>query len=156
MKVIPASCSCHSFESLHLVLSGPTGGSYFHLLTGSGYNIPVCIWLHETHPVSRPRCYVCPSVSMVINPSCACVEATGIISLDGLRNWTHVRPTEHLRWGPRRFSWVACSLADTTCSTGKQLVRKHWRNTPGACPTIRCLVNRLLSEKSSRTLALAF
>ncbi|XP_029380235.1 E3 ubiquitin-protein ligase RNF31 isoform X2 [Echeneis naucrates] len=56
---------------------------------GSDYNIPVCIWLHKTHPESRPRCYVCPSVSMVINPTCSCVDASGNISLDGLRNWTH-------------------------------------------------------------------
>ncbi|KAI3374714.1 hypothetical protein L3Q82_021028, partial [Scortum barcoo] len=56
---------------------------------GSEYNIPVCIWLHETHPVSRPRCYVCPSISMVINPSCPCVDASGNISLDGLNRWTH-------------------------------------------------------------------
>uniref|UniRef100_A0A3Q3KGM7 Uncharacterized protein n=1 Tax=Monopterus albus TaxID=43700 RepID=A0A3Q3KGM7_MONAL len=55
----------------------------------SEYNIPVCIWLHETHPVSRPRCYICPSVSMVINPSCPCVDASGNISLAGLTNWTH-------------------------------------------------------------------
>uniref|UniRef100_A0A3B4Y4N1 Si:dkey-181m9.8 n=1 Tax=Seriola lalandi dorsalis TaxID=1841481 RepID=A0A3B4Y4N1_SERLL len=55
----------------------------------SEYNIPVCIWLHETHPVSRPRCYVCPSVSMVINPYCPCVDPSGNISLDGLKNWTH-------------------------------------------------------------------
>lgn len=69
--------------------------------TGSEYNIPVCIWLHETHPVSRPRCYVCPSVSMMISPSCPCVDASGNISLDGLKNWTHVRHTEHaqLDWG---------------------------------------------------------
>ncbi|XP_018534596.1 E3 ubiquitin-protein ligase lubel isoform X3 [Lates calcarifer] len=56
---------------------------------GSEYNIPVCIWLHETHPVSRPCCYVCPSISMAINPSCPCVDTSGNISLDGLRNWTH-------------------------------------------------------------------
>ncbi|XP_008335691.1 E3 ubiquitin-protein ligase RNF31 isoform X3 [Cynoglossus semilaevis] len=56
---------------------------------GSSYNIPVCIWLHETHPASRPRCYVCPSVSMVINPSCPYVDKAGILSLNGLRNWTH-------------------------------------------------------------------
>ncbi|KAM4551360.1 E3 ubiquitin-protein ligase RNF31 [Odontesthes bonariensis] len=55
---------------------------------GSKYNIPVCIWLHETHPESRPRCYVCPTVSMAINPSCPCVDASGNVSLDGLRNWT--------------------------------------------------------------------
>ncbi|XP_040911155.1 uncharacterized protein si:dkey-181m9.8 isoform X2 [Toxotes jaculatrix] len=56
---------------------------------GTEYNIPVCIWLHETHPVFRPRCYVCPSISMVINPSCPCVDASGNISLDGLKNWMH-------------------------------------------------------------------
>lgn len=54
---------------------------------GSEYNIPVCIWLHETHPSSRPRCYVCPSVSMVINSTCPCVDAAGDIRLDALTNW---------------------------------------------------------------------
>ncbi|XP_055360008.1 E3 ubiquitin-protein ligase RNF31 isoform X3 [Betta splendens] len=56
---------------------------------GLEYNIPVCIWLHETHPVSRPRCCVCPSISMVINPSCPCVDSAGNISLSGLSNWTN-------------------------------------------------------------------
>ncbi|XP_028297196.1 E3 ubiquitin-protein ligase RNF31 isoform X2 [Gouania willdenowi] len=65
------------------------GGTVPVRYEGSVYNIPVCIWLHETHPVSRPRCYVCPSVSMMINPSCPCVDATGNISLDGLSNWTY-------------------------------------------------------------------
>ncbi|XP_076023798.1 E3 ubiquitin-protein ligase RNF31 isoform X2 [Genypterus blacodes] len=55
---------------------------------GSDYNIPVCIWLHQSHPVTRPRCYVCPSVSMVINPSCPCVDASGNIRLGGLSKWT--------------------------------------------------------------------
>lgn len=55
---------------------------------GSEYNFPVCIWLHETHPVSRPRCYVCPSASMVINPSCSYLDSSGNISLDALKNWT--------------------------------------------------------------------
>ncbi|KAM4556131.1 E3 ubiquitin-protein ligase RNF31 isoform 1-T1 [Fundulus diaphanus] len=58
------------------------------LYQGGQYNIPVCIWLHETHPVSRPRCFVCPSVTMLINPSCPCVDSSGTISLDGLKNWT--------------------------------------------------------------------
>ncbi|KAM6918349.1 ubiquitin-conjugating enzyme E2 variant 3-like [Xenentodon cancila] len=56
---------------------------------GSQYNIPVCIWLHETHPISRPRCYVIPSATMVINPSCPCVDIAGNIVLKELRNWTH-------------------------------------------------------------------
>uniref|UniRef100_A0A087XZQ6 Si:dkey-181m9.8 n=1 Tax=Poecilia formosa TaxID=48698 RepID=A0A087XZQ6_POEFO len=55
---------------------------------GSAYNIPVCVWLHQTHPLSRPRCVVCPSVAMVINPSCPHVDSSGTVSVDGLRNWT--------------------------------------------------------------------
>lgn len=62
------------------------------LSTGSEYNFPVCIWLHETHPVSRPRCYVCPSASMVINPSCSYLDSSGNISLGALKNWSQVRP----------------------------------------------------------------
>uniref|UniRef100_A0A3P9HMU6 Si:dkey-181m9.8 n=1 Tax=Oryzias latipes TaxID=8090 RepID=A0A3P9HMU6_ORYLA len=58
------------------------------LYEGSTYNIPVCVWLHVTHPESCPRCYVCPSASMVINPSCPCINASGNISLDGLTKWT--------------------------------------------------------------------
>ncbi|MED6255975.1 hypothetical protein ATANTOWER_017780, partial [Ataeniobius toweri] len=58
------------------------------LYQGSQYNVPVCIWLHETHPASRPRCFVCPSVSMVINLSCPYVDSSGTITLDGLKNWT--------------------------------------------------------------------
>lgn len=57
----------------------------------------MCIWLHETHPQSRPRCSVRPSVSMVINPACSCVDATGLVHLDGLRNWTHVRQSSGSR-----------------------------------------------------------
>ncbi|KAM9459397.1 uncharacterized protein ACWYII_011014 isoform 3-T3 [Salvelinus alpinus] len=54
---------------------------------GNTYNIPVCIWLHETHPQSQPRCYVCPSISMLINPRCPYVEASGQVLLDCLNNW---------------------------------------------------------------------
>ncbi|XP_068424336.1 E3 ubiquitin-protein ligase RNF31 [Clinocottus analis] len=68
-----------------LYLSGTVPVHY----EGSEYNYPVCIWLHETHPVSRPRCFICPSVSMVINPSCSCVDASGNVLLDGLTTWTH-------------------------------------------------------------------
>lgn len=33
---------------------------------------------------------------MVINPSCRCVDATGIIDVDVLRNWTRVSPPADL------------------------------------------------------------
>lgn len=34
---------------------------------------------------------------MVINPACSCVDATGLVHLDGLRNWTHVRQSSGTR-----------------------------------------------------------
>ncbi|XP_073347595.1 E3 ubiquitin-protein ligase RNF31 isoform X2 [Pagrus major] len=77
-------CFPHKEKKKLVYLAGTVPVHY----EGSEYNIPVCIWLHETHPVSRPRCYVCPSVSMVINPSCPCVDTSGNISLDELKNWT--------------------------------------------------------------------
>lgn len=51
------------------------------------YNIPVCIWLHVTHPKNPPRCLVCPSSSMVINSKCSSVDAQGHILLHCLSNW---------------------------------------------------------------------
>ncbi|KAJ8336699.1 hypothetical protein SKAU_G00379190 [Synaphobranchus kaupii] len=54
---------------------------------GNVYDIPVCIWLHETHPRSPPKCFVCPSVAMVINPKCRCVDAKGHVLLECHRNW---------------------------------------------------------------------
>ncbi|KAJ8011103.1 hypothetical protein DPEC_G00054710 [Dallia pectoralis] len=54
---------------------------------GKTYNIPVCIWLHETHPRTLPRCYVCPSGSLMINPRCPYVDATGLVTLDCLAKW---------------------------------------------------------------------
>ncbi|KAM4728712.1 E3 ubiquitin-protein ligase RNF31 isoform 2-T2 [Anableps anableps] len=76
--------SCSICRERFLFSTKPGSG----VSTGSQYNIPVCIWLHETHPLSRPRCLVLPSVSMAINPSCPHVDSAGTISLDGLQNWT--------------------------------------------------------------------
>ncbi|KAL0966901.1 hypothetical protein UPYG_G00302010 [Umbra pygmaea] len=56
-------------------------------LEGKIYNIPVCIWLHETHPKNQPRCYVCPSNSMKVNRRCPYVEPTGLVTLDCLNKW---------------------------------------------------------------------
>ncbi|KAM9530060.1 uncharacterized protein ACWYII_041972 isoform 1-T1 [Salvelinus alpinus] len=57
--------------------------SYTH---GSTYNIPVCVWLYQTHPQSR-----CPSVPMVINPRCPYVEASKQVLLDCLVTWKSKR-----------------------------------------------------------------
>lgn len=58
-----------------------------HLYKGGKYNIPVCIWIHETHPKNPPRCYVCPSASMIINTKSSNVDANGRVLLHCLSNW---------------------------------------------------------------------
>ncbi|XP_062843862.1 E3 ubiquitin-protein ligase RNF31 [Trichomycterus rosablanca] len=54
---------------------------------GTQYNIPVCIWLHETHPQNPPRCLVCPVASMVINSRSSSVNEQGHVLLHCLSNW---------------------------------------------------------------------
>ncbi|XP_060729774.1 uncharacterized protein si:dkey-181m9.8 isoform X1 [Tachysurus vachellii] len=59
------------------------------LYEGVQYNIPVCIWLHETHPQNPPRCLVCPLGSMVINSRSSSVNNQGHVHLHCLSNWKH-------------------------------------------------------------------
>ncbi|KAJ0059467.1 hypothetical protein NL108_018458, partial [Boleophthalmus pectinirostris] len=67
-----------------LFLAGTIPVSY----QGCEYNFPVCVWLHHTHPSVRPRCCLCPSVSMAINPHCRYVDAHGNILSSRLHTWT--------------------------------------------------------------------
>ncbi|XP_030630408.1 uncharacterized protein LOC115812065 [Chanos chanos] len=63
------------------------GGTIAVCYEGHTYNIPVCLWIHETHPHSPPRCYVRPSASMIINTKSSCVDASGQVLLHCLTNW---------------------------------------------------------------------
>ncbi|KAM9530062.1 uncharacterized protein ACWYII_041972 isoform 3-T3 [Salvelinus alpinus] len=64
----------------------------------STYNIPVCVWLYQTHPQSR-----CPSVPMVINPRCPYVEASKQVLLDCLVTWKSISDATY------------CSTFQSTC-----------------------------------------
>lgn len=55
---------------------------------GTTYNIPVCIWLLETHPYNAPMCYVKPTNDMQIKVS-QHVDQTGKIYLPYLHDWKH-------------------------------------------------------------------
>ncbi|XP_048858110.1 uncharacterized protein si:dkey-181m9.8 isoform X1 [Brienomyrus brachyistius] len=57
------------------------------LYEGAVYNIPVSVWLHETHPQNPPKCFVRPSGTMVINASSSSVDQAGLVSLPCLSNW---------------------------------------------------------------------
>lgn len=53
---------------------------------GNVYNIPVCIWLMDTHPVNAPMCFVKPTPDMQIKISMY-VDHNGKIYLPYLHDW---------------------------------------------------------------------
>lgn len=53
---------------------------------GSSYNIPICIWLMDTHPYNAPICYVKPTSDMKIKVSIY-VDHNGKIYLPYLHEW---------------------------------------------------------------------
>lgn len=53
---------------------------------GSIYNIPICIWLIDTHPKNAPICYVKPTPDMSIKVSMF-VDQNGKIYLPYLHDW---------------------------------------------------------------------
>ncbi|XP_066582470.1 tumor susceptibility gene 101 protein [Prorops nasuta] len=53
---------------------------------GTSYNIPICIWLMDTHPNNAPMCYVKPTSDMSIKVSIY-VDHNGKIYLPYLHDW---------------------------------------------------------------------
>lgn len=53
---------------------------------GNTYNIPVCIWILDSHPYNAPMCYVSPTPDMEIKPSQS-VDMSGRIYLPYLHEW---------------------------------------------------------------------
>uniref|UniRef100_A0A0M3IRU6 UEV domain-containing protein n=1 Tax=Ascaris lumbricoides TaxID=6252 RepID=A0A0M3IRU6_ASCLU len=55
---------------------------------GNAYNIPLTIFLLNTHPYYAPECFVCPTKNMILNQS-EIVDRNGRIRLPYLTNWRH-------------------------------------------------------------------
>jgi len=55
---------------------------------GQNYNIPVSLWLLDTHPFNAPICYVKPTPDMQIKVS-KYVDQSGKIYLPYLHDWSH-------------------------------------------------------------------
>lgn len=62
---------------------------YVILILGTYYNIPICIWLMDTHPNNAPMCYVKPTADMDIKVSMF-VDHNGKIYLPYLHDWLPV------------------------------------------------------------------
>lgn len=56
---------------------------------GTVYNIPICIWLMDTHPKNAPMCYVKPTSDMSIKVSIF-VDQNGKVYLPYLHDWLPV------------------------------------------------------------------
>ena len=61
----------------------------FFTIAGVAYNIPVCIWLQESHPKVAPLVFVKPTSSMAIKPSHH-VDTNGKVYLPFLHEWSYV------------------------------------------------------------------
>lgn len=67
-----------------LCLDGTIPVSY----KGGTYNIPVCLWLMDTHPYNPPMAYVKPTATMQIKPG-RHVDSNGRVYLPYLHEWKH-------------------------------------------------------------------
>ena len=67
-----------------LCLTGTIPVSY----KGSTYNIPVSLWIQDTHPYNPPMAYVKPTNTMQIKPG-RHVDANGRVYLPYLHEWKH-------------------------------------------------------------------
>lgn len=65
------------------------GGTIPVRYNGTVYNIPICIWLIDTHPKNAPICYVKPTPDMSIKVSMF-VDRNGKIYLPYLHEWVPV------------------------------------------------------------------
>jgi len=61
----------------------------FYCPAGNVYNIPICIWLMDSHPYNPPMVYVKPTATMQIKAG-RNVDMNGKIDLPYLREWKYV------------------------------------------------------------------
>ncbi|KAI0210696.1 hypothetical protein LSAT2_004542 [Lamellibrachia satsuma] len=55
---------------------------------GNTYNIPICLWLMDTHPYNPPMVFVKPTSSMMLKTG-RHIDATGRVYLPYLHEWKH-------------------------------------------------------------------
>ncbi|XP_056383798.1 ubiquitin-conjugating enzyme E2 variant 3 isoform X2 [Hyla sarda] len=59
---------------------------------GSSYNIPICLWLLDSHPFAPPLCFLKPTQIMGIRVG-KHIDSHGRIYLPYLQNWSHPKST---------------------------------------------------------------
>jgi len=105
---------------------------------GQVYNIPVCLYISETHPYNPPICYVRPTAGMVIRQG-PNVDTSGRVYLPYLQQWKHVQSLEYLKNSLQRESFKRVAqvrLVRTDLVDGDDLQR----NLPGFLPLVQLVV----------------
>jgi len=64
------------------------------IFSGNTYNIPIAIWLLNTHPYNAPMVFLKPTPEMRIKVS-KYVMSDGKVHLPYLREWKHVSYINH-------------------------------------------------------------
>lgn len=64
--------------------------NFLKLCIGNTYNIPISIWVLDTHPFNPPMVFVKPTSTMQIKPG-RYVDANGKVDMPFVRDWRHVR-----------------------------------------------------------------
>ncbi|XP_068800990.1 ubiquitin-conjugating enzyme E2 variant 3 isoform X4 [Struthio camelus] len=59
---------------------------------GNSYNIPICLWIMDSHPFAPPICFLKPTANMGISVG-KHVDARGRIYLPYLQSWSHPKST---------------------------------------------------------------
>lgn len=75
-----------------------TLGALKSCYSGSIYNIPIGIWILDTHPYNPPMVFVKPTSAMQIK-SGRNVDTNGKVDLPYLRDWRYVSQKERERGG---------------------------------------------------------
>ncbi|KAG5897342.1 hypothetical protein JTB14_030228 [Gonioctena quinquepunctata] len=92
MGVVGQYCGLHPEQDTYMFNDGSRAdlvnlsGTIPVRYKGSLYNIPICIWLIDTHPKNAPICYVKPTADMSIKVSMF-VDQNGKVYLPYLHDW---------------------------------------------------------------------
>jgi len=83
---LSADCEMFSFPNGLKQMAFRLKGTIPVMYKGVSYNIPIALYLWDTHPYYAPLCFVCPTAEMVVKDS-PTVDKSGKVYLPYLNEW---------------------------------------------------------------------
>lgn len=84
------------------------------LILDKTYNIPVCLWIEESYPLTAPICYVRPTREMVVLRG-KYISSNGEVLLPYLEEWKTVRIKTFIVWLDWRWRNMKCTAMLVWC-----------------------------------------